>query len=152
MKRDISNKLKALEAIAPVADQSADVNGATFDKTTDPGFESLMALVHLGASGDTLSGSVKIDLILEESDDDSVWSKVAADDIEVPDAAQKGTDGSGIFQTVDDPAEDEAIYKVGYKGHKRYARVVLDFTGTHTNGIPVAAQYVANHALGEPVS
>lgn len=151
MKRDISNLLKCVTAIAPSV-ATADANGATFDKASDPGFEALMLVAILGASGDTLSGSVKVQLEMEESDDNSVWTKVANADMEVPDPTQLGTDGLGIFQTIDDAAEDEAVYKAGYKGDKRYCRIVRNMIGTHTNGIPFAALYVAGEALAEPVA
>lgn len=152
MKRSISSKLGLSRAIVPQAALKVDTNGATFDKTSDPGFEALVMLVHLGASGDTLSGSVLIDLEMEESDDGSVWNKVPNAQMEVPDSAQKGAEGDGVWQRIDDPALDDRVYKADYIGHKQFARLVLDFTGTHTNGIDLSASYLAGRALGEPVA
>ena len=152
MKRSISSKLGLSRAVVPQAAVKADINGATFDKTSDPGFEALVMLVHLGASGDTLSGSVLIDLEMEESDDGSDWTNVSNADMEVPDSSQKGTDGDGVWQKVDAPALDDKVYKADYLGHKKFARLVLDFTGTHTNGIDLSAVYLAGKALAEPVS
>lgn len=152
MKRSIGSMLGLFRALVPQAALKVDTNGASFDKTAQPGFEALTMLVHLGASGDTLSGSVFIELEMEESDDDSVWNKVANADMSVPDATQKGTEGDGVWQKVDDPSEDDVIYKADYIGHKKFARLVLDFTGTHTNGIDLSASYVAGRALGEPVA
>jgi len=151
LKRSISSMLGLFRAIVPQAGLGADTNGATFDKTAVPNFEALVMAVHLGASGDTLSGSVYIDLIMEESDNGSVWNKVANADMEVPDAAQKGAESAGIWQRVDDPSEDDQIYKADYKGHKRYSRLVLDFVGTHTNGTDLSAMYIAGEPLGESV-
>ena len=38
------------------------------------------------------------------------------------------------------------IYRVGYVGGKRYVRVVLAKTGTHSNGTPLGAMIVRGHA------
>ena len=152
MKRSISSKLGLSRAIVPQAALKVDTNGASFDKTANPGFEALVMLVHLGNSGDTLSGSVFIELEMEESDDGSVWNKVSNAQMEVPDSAQKGTEGDGVWQKVDAPALDDQVYKADYLGHKKFARLVLDFTGTHTNGIDLSASYLAGKALAEPVS
>ena len=40
----------------------------------------------------------------------------------------------------------------GYIGGKRYSRVQIDLTGTHTNGIPAAALAVLGHAEQAKVS
>lgn len=152
MKRSIGSKLGLFQAIVPQGPASADINGANFDKTAQPGFEALTMEVSLGVSLDTLSGSVRIDLEMEESDDGSVFTNVANADIVVPDATQKGTEGDGVWQVVDDAAEDDKVYKADYIGHKQFARVVVNFVGTHTNGTPLSASYVAGRALGEPVA
>ena len=92
--------------------------------------------------GDTLSSSVKIDFKLEESSDDSTYTAVTSN-TSVTDGA---VDSSGIFSTLDANAETPQISTIGYIGGSRYIRVVADFTGTHSNGTPIAAQVV----LGTP--
>lgn len=99
------------------------------------GFKEVVHVVHLGDSGDTLSGSVKVELDLEESDDNSTFTAVAAAELT---NAVTGS-ATGCFGLVDAPAEDSRLFWTEYRGKKRYTRVALDFTGTHTNGIPVAA-------------
>ena len=152
MQRDIANKLSPKVGLAPVETQSANVNGLSFDKVANPGFESVMHVVNVGDAGDTWDGANYVDLVLQESDDDSVWNDVANDDMETYDPADKGTDGEGIFKRLDDSAtDDEQAYHVGYKGNKRYSRVRLEFTGTHSTGSPFSAMAVAGHALARPV-
>ena len=113
------------------ATRTADANSTGFD-TRDSDDVTIAFIV--GASGDTLSGSVFIECELEESDDNSVWTDVA--DVDVTNSVT-GTN-TGTAAKIDDPAEDDTIVKVGYKGYKRYVRGVLNVTGTHSNGTPTA--------------
>lgn len=129
--RDIKTNLSVVRVIDP--------DTFTADKTCDAdidlqGYEGCLVIVNVGASGDTLSGTVYWSLELEESDDDSTYTDVAAADMIGDNAG-----GSGQFALIDDPAEDDTVYSVGYIGSKRYLRVILNATGTHTNGTPIGA-------------
>lgn len=110
------------------------------------GFESLTLDTHIGVTGDTLSGSIFLELILEESDTlGSGYTAVTNNDhVLLP----KGetVDSNGRFSLIDDNAEDDILKSIGYVGKKRFARINIALTGTHTNGIPVA---VASQ-LGDP--
>ena len=119
MKRDLASNLFPAVSL-DVAVFTSDQNGTGVDLA---GYESAVALFIFGASGDTLSGSVKVLPVLQESDDDGTYTDVAAADL------------VGALTVVDDPAEDSLVQKVGYIGSKRYLRTKFDFTGTHTNGI-----------------
>jgi hypothetical protein len=101
--------------------------------TSDCNAVTLNVLV--GESGDTLSGSVYWDFILETSEDNSTWAAVTDNALVVG----QTVDSSGIFATIDAPAEDDVILSVGYIGYARYVRVNIDATGTHTNGTPMGA-------------
>lgn len=136
--QDLANSLKVLNTINPVVGTS-DANGTGIDLQ---GYESAMAVVPTGIEGDTLSSTVKIDFKLEHSDDNSTFVAVG-DNTLVTDG---GVDSDGIFSTLDANAETPQISTIGYIGGKRYLRVVADFTGTHSNGTPIAAQIV----LGTP--
>lgn len=127
--RDLVSKIKDALALA-VAVFTADANGVTIDTQ---GYGSCAFVANVGASGDTLSGSVKAELEVEESDDGSTWTDVANEDLT---HYVTGTN-DGCFAVVDDGAEDEAVYRTGYIGNKRYVRAVVNLTGTHTNGIPI---------------
>ena len=47
-------------------------------------------------------------------------------------------------------AETPQVTVVGYTGGKRYVRVVADFTGTHSNGTPIAASVIKGHPIHAP--
>lgn len=107
------------------------------------GKRSVMLLVGVGNSLDTLSGSVYIELELEESDDNITFTDVADADMRDPVTGNN----TGTFAVINAPTEDTLTFVAGYYGSKRYVRVVVNVTGTHTNGTPL---YIA--ALFEPLA
>lgn len=144
--RDLISNIKESVGFNPEV-LTADEDSTTFDMQ---GFESLVAIVQVGASGDTLSGSVFLELILEHGDEQDGSDAVAvtsADDV-LPGTAL----ALGVFATIDDPAEDDAVFKIGYRGTKRYVRVAVDLTGTHTNGIPVSVIGIKGDASNQATS
>ena len=69
---------------------------------------------------------------LQHSDTvNSGFAAVEATDAVLPDGAALGA--NGVFATVDDAAEDDAIYRIGYIGNKRYVRVVATAANTPGN-------------------
>lgn len=139
--RDLHNNLKVSQLVDP-ATLTSDTDSASVDMQ---GYDSCEMAVAVGESGDTLSGSVYWQLILEESDDDATFTTVAAADMLVKGNAITSPSG-GVFALIDDAAEDDAVYKVGYIGGKRYVRVNVKPTGTHTNGTPIGVLGVQGNA------
>lgn len=145
MIRDLYSDIKLTQAIS-CAVRTADANGVTIDTL---GYDSGPVFVAtVGVSGDTLSGSVFIELEVEDSPDNSVWT-------DVPNANLKnfvtGTN-VGTFAVVDDAAEDDAVYICEYRGNQRYVRAVINLTGTHTLGTPIGIVAVQGHAHQKPVN
>ena len=140
--RDLSNNINPAVSIINAVKTAAG-NGTGVDLQ---GYESATILVDVGAEGDTLSSSVYFEISLEHSDDDSTYTDCAQADI------IDGTISSGgIWLKLDgstggDPDSSGGIFRVGYVGGKRYVRVVLAKTGTHSNGTPIGAMVVRGHA------
>ena len=132
--RDISNRTVAVATQVPAV-VTADADGTTVDLQ---GFNSAMVVVNTGVEGDTLSGSVKFDFILEHSDNDSDWSAVTSS----TDVTEGSVDSSGIFLTLDANAETPQISQIGYIGGKQYIRCKIDATGTHSNGTPMGVTVI----------
>ena len=122
--------LSATALLVPAV-RTADANSTAID-TRDS--EDVALLFVLGDSADTLSGSVKLECEVQESDDNSTFTAVANADLT---NSVTGTN-VGTPALIDAPAEDQTVVIVGYKGYKRYVRGTLNFTGTHTTGIPTA--------------
>lgn len=132
--RDLSNNVVAVVGTVPAV-VTADANGTGVDLQ---GFESAMVIVNTGIEGDTLSGSVKFDFILEESDDNSTYTAVTSS----TSVTETSVDSSGIFLTLDANGETPQITQIGYIGGKRYIRCKIDATGTHSNGTPMSIEVI----------
>ncbi len=143
-KREIVSKLNVVQTLDPQV-YNSDQNS---DSSDMQGFDSLMIITNVGISADTLNGSNTIELELEESVDDSVWTDVA--DVDIITAVAGANDGT--FALINDAAEDEQAYKVGYIGNKRYVRAVVNFTGTHSTGTEVGIVAVRGNAHAMPVA
>jgi len=113
---------------------TADANSASVDML---GYNSLAFVVNVGIEGDTLSGSVKFDLEIEESADDSTFADSAAADVWSKSITAAGAAASTPWATLDAIAEAPAQHVCHYLGTARYVRCVINATGTHTNGTPI---------------
>lgn len=119
------------------------------------GFHGASIALMIGAYGDAQSGTVYMEGELQESNDDTTYTAVADADLLFPpgDAARTGTATGTFFQSKTTAADDlSGIYTVGYRGSKRYLKVNLRLTGTHTNGTPVAVLMTAGFPDYAPVS
>lgn len=130
-RKDMANNIAITQILDP-ATTTATVNTNGVDTA---GTNGAMISVLIGESGDTLSSTVKWDLILQDSSDNSSFSAVT--DNKFVSFAQ--VDSSGIYATIDAASEDDATYAVGYHGPNRYFRVACTKTGTHSNGTPIGA-------------
>lgn len=120
------------------------LNGASVDTQFS---ESVAILACIGASADTLTVSVLFELQLEDSPDDSVWTDVVAADM------IGGTKGAnGQFALINDPAEDDKWFMIGYIGAKRYVRAVLVVTGTHNNGTEIGVGVMLGNSRRFPTA
>ncbi len=142
--RDIEGYVRHDQLVDPAA-ATADVDSASVDMKD---YSHVAFYVLVGATGDTLDGSNDINLEVEESADDSSFSDCADADIT---NAVTGAN-TGTFAHIDAGAEDDALYMTQYKGSARYVRVVINVTGTHTNGTPVGVLAMRFGAERVPVT
>ena len=112
------------------------------------GFSSVTHVVNVGANGITFSTTNKVEIELEESDDNVTFTDVTSNTSVVG-----GTVGTnGLWQTIDADGDCNAVYAIGYVGGKRYSRVVLDFSGTHGTGTIFGVVGVKGRPLSAPTS
>ena len=142
--RSFNDTTKFTQALAAQT-VTADANCTAVDMLN---FGVCRILAVVGESGDTLSGSVYIELEVEESADNSTFTDVADADLS---AYVAGTN-DGTFAKIDAAAEDELLVEVEYRGQSRYVRCVVNVTGTHTNGTPMAVVMAQGGAKVNPVS
>lgn len=126
--RDLNSNVLALPTLLPAAQIDATATGTGVDLR---GFDSAAVLFVVGTVTGTWTPS------LEESDDDSTYTAVAADDLI----------GSLAAITT---ANDNAVQQVGYRGNARYIRAL--FTETATGTAFVAATVVLGHPHQAPTA
>ncbi len=131
MIRDLENELGTPTVSNIAAVKTADENGTGVDLR---GYNKALVICEMGNSGDTLSGSVEINIEVEESDDNSTFTDVADADLQT---SVTGAN-TGTFAHVDAPAEDSAVFMTTYRGTKRYIRTVVNVVGSHSSGTPIA--------------
>jgi hypothetical protein len=146
--RDLGFKLKPFVSIASiVGNNTSEGTGLACDLK---GYEGAVALIHFGVSGDTLSGSVKALVSVQDSDNGTTnWADLATSKYRVDAALDVTTTAvwtlNTAFADIDAAAEDDVLYYVTLlpgAGIKRYVRALITFTGTHTNGTPISATFI----------
>lgn len=111
-----------------------------------------------GASGDTLSGSLKATLTMKEGDLANGSDAVACPAEAVLSTAGVGMDAqgnaysesTGVVAVVDASSKDQSVYQIQYKGKKRYVTLAITLTGTHTNGTPwtILSSFIGHRRIG----
>jgi hypothetical protein len=111
---ELYNNLLAAQSLAPAA-RTATANGTGVDLS---GYHTALVLVDAGSWTDGTHA-----LKLQESDDNSTFTDVGASDL------------IGSAPTISSSGTASKIYKFGYKGIKRYVRVVTTVSGTTTGAV-----------------
>ena len=138
--KDLVHNLLPIKTIDPiVGNNTTEGTGVGVDLQ---GFEGALMVAHLGASLDTLSGSIYVTVAFQASDAlGSGYANIAAAELL----------GGLNDVVVDAAAEDEIVIARSYVGVQRYVRVLITFTGTHTNGFPISAVVIKGHPRHAPV-
>ena len=115
------------------------------------GYGDLTAVVNLGTSADVLSPTDSISLALQQSNDNSTWINVPTNFL-TNFVSSNPLVNQGQFAFIDDNAETNQVYIVGYKGYDRFLRIQIRMNGTHASGIPVSAMLLQGFADQAPVN
>ena len=129
--RDLVSNILAALSIAPAANRTATTEGTGVDLR---GFDSAAVIFNFGVVTD---GGWTIGI--EESDDDSTYTAVAADDI-------IGTPVEVVDST------DVRTYQLGYRGSARYIRAVVTESTASTTGALFSATVVRGDPLQAPAA
>lgn len=141
--KDIHSNMMAVVAIG-AAVLAADNTPGALDLQGYDGAEMVLAI---GAGGITFSATNKIEFVLTHSDDDSTYTNVA-------DADMLGVSSisSGIIKSLVTAHASAGVYRFGYRGGKRYLKLLANFSGTHGTGTPIAATLIKGRAMIQPVA
>lgn len=139
--KDLHSSLLAVVAIGNVV-LAADNTPAAIDLQ---GYESAEILLAIGIGGITFSGTNKIEFVLTHSDDDTTYTPVTTADMLGVTIAS-----GGIIKSLIAAHAAAAVYRYGYKGNKRYLKLLADFSGTHGSGTPIAAIVIKGDGFSNP--
>lgn len=114
--------------LAPAAARTASFTSASFDMQN---YNSVTLIANVGATGDTLSGTNRVELQVQESDDNVTFTAVADSDLA---RVVSGGQATGTFGMLNSAGSVNQIYKTAYIGNKRYVRVAGANFGTTSSG------------------
>lgn len=130
--KDFLNNNLSTQVIIPAVYSADELS----DEIDLAGYNALAVVFNVGNSGDTLSGSVYLELEFQHSlTSGGSYSACADEDVR---NTVTGTN-TGTIALINAPAEDSRVFVGQYVGNRQFVKVHLNVTGTHTNGIPVGA-------------
>lgn len=134
--------MDAVTLIAP-ATYSADNTPVAVDLM---GVGSATIALAIGAGGITFTGSNKIEFVLTHSVDNVTYDAVTDDDV-------LGVSGvtNGIVRSLTAAKAAADVQRIGYRGNRRYLKLLADFSGTHGTGTGISAVVVETNLPFVPV-
>lgn len=139
--KDIHSAFKAVVAVA-AASLTADPTPPAIDRR---GYEAVEFLLSIGVGGITFDGTNKIEFKLTHSDDDVTYDPVAQSDVLGVTVA-----AGGIVKALTAAHAAAAAYRFGYKGGRRYLKLLPDFSGTHGTGTPISGIALLGYGHDNP--
>ncbi len=137
MLRDLYNDLKISRAISPVSEAG---NTPLVSEIIDTkGFDSLMFAIATGSLGDA---GAEFTTLIEDGDNSAL-----SDNAAVADAQLNGTEAGASFIQSD----DNEVFKIGYRGSKRYVRLTITPANNGTASL-ISAVAIQGHAHSAPVA
>jgi hypothetical protein len=139
--KDLHSKLKVVSLI-DAQTAAADTTPVAVDRQ---GYEAVEIVLSIGIGGITFSGTNKVEFVLTHSDDNSSYTNVA-------DADMLGVTGiaNGIIKSLVAAHAAATVHRYGYKGGKRYLKLLADYSGTHGTGTPIGANALLAAGYNKP--
>lgn len=142
--KDIHSGMAAVLVFGPVA-LDADNTPAAIDLQ---GANAAEIILGVGAGGITFSGTNKVEFKLTHSDDN-----VSYDAVELQDVLGVASVGEGgIIKALIAAHAAAGVYRFGYKGGRRYLKLLADFDGTHGAATPLFACVLKGHLFDAPAA
>ena len=139
--RDLHNQIKATAALNPVA--ATTDNTAYVSAIVDTlGFDSVEFIGIFGAIADA---DVTFTVLFEEGDAANLSDNAAVADADLL-GIEAMVDGSGHLLRYD---SDNKVFKIGYKGNKRYCRVTIT-PASNSGNIFLAGIWLQGHPKSAP--
>lgn len=143
--KDLCNNIDVVQVLDPA---TVDATGNSGDVDL-AGANSATLLINLGEDGGTgLGSSHKLAFKLEHADDDGTGSAGSYSECDDDDVLGFTDLSSGVFFTLADTDDDDAVYKIGYVGGKRFVK--MTWTETGTVSIPMSVTLIKGHLQDVP--
>lgn len=138
--KDLDSNLVVVEGVNPIT-MTVAVGAKNTGDLDLQGFDGAVIVVHVGAkhASDTLSGTNKITVLVEDADDDGTGAAGTYGNVDAIDMVGV-TPSSGVVLTIDDAAKCAMVHQFGYVGDKRFLKVTATPAGTIANGVPIAIE------------
>lgn len=126
--KDMHSQMKIIASYGPLV-IDADNSPAAIDLQ---GFRAVEILLGIGIGGITFDATNKVEFTLTHSDDNVTYSNVT-------DADMLGVTGilSGIIKSLVAAHAAATQHRYGYRGGKRYLKLLNNFSGTHGTGTAI---------------
>lgn len=110
------------------------------------GYNAAEIVLGIGIGGITFDGTNKIEFVLTHSDSSGSGY------VNVADADVLGVSGisNGIIKSLVAAHAAATVHRFGYRGNKRYLKLLADFSGTHGTGTPLVAAVLEGHGHNNP--
>jgi len=137
--KDLYNNIDPVSLLDPITVSAT----ATLTDIDLQGAASATLLIATGLDGGAgLDGSNNLVFTLKDSDDGTTYANVETKDM------LDLTVASGVVLTIDAVGEDNTLYKLGYKGGRRYLE--LTYTETGDVQMPMGITLVKGHLRDAP--
>ncbi len=140
--KDIHSDMSIVVAIG-TAVLSADNTPPAIDLQ---GYNAAEIVLGIGVGGITFDATNKIEFKLTHSDDNVSYSAVTIGDV----LGVVSVGAGGIIKALTAAHAAAAVYRYGYKGGKRYLKLLPDFSGTHGSGTPMSGLVIKGHGFNRP--
>jgi hypothetical protein len=107
-------------------------------------------LVQVGVGGITFTGTNKLEIIVEDSDDNTNWAAVTTGNIRTSTGASQTVAAGGVLESYVAAKAAASTAEYGYYGSKRYLRITPTFGGTHATGTLVGVTFLSGELSYAP--
>jgi hypothetical protein len=153
---DLRSDLLSVIGLVPTSETTdATITAQDLESTTNLNFKSLTIEIYIGVGGITFDGSNYIEVKIQHSDDNFTTTVACTADDLILDYTTSVTnalpDANGTVKSLKAAHAAAENFLVGYRGKKRYVRVLFDFTGTHGTGTVLGCNWLFSHPMSKPV-
>ena len=145
---NITSNIAISQVLTPQTIQASALNSGNIDTL---GCESLAVVLLVGAIGEALDESNRIDVKIEHAEDDGTGSPASYAACTDEDVLNYTGLSSGQFLSIDSEGEESKRYVIGYRGGRRFVKVTATPVSIASGG-PIAMLALKGNTSHKPVS